>query len=390
LSERSRILLVRGNRARPWELRPWEQLDDRFEVAFLLTKPNQFDVSGLRLRRIPVKTVSSFLPRGRAGVILSGMAGDRYLGADEAFAWADIVHAEDLFPWSSADAARRKARHGYRLILTVSETIPLLSTYRTRTARAHREKTRVSTDLFLPATERARAALLLEGIEPERMEVLSPGIDVERFGSRPRKYSPTSEHVIVSVGRLVWEKGHQDILRALAALQQGLVPGRSEHRARLVIVGSGPEEARLLNHAEELGISECVEFRSVPYDDMPEVFVQASCLVLGSLHAASGFYPTDIPRIFWEEQFGLVLIEALAAGLPIVASSSGAIPEVCGDAAIYFAPGDWLGLARKLAEGPLSRPPGERVEHPCELVRHYGSTAMAERLGSAYDRVLAG
>jgi glycosyltransferase involved in cell wall biosynthesis len=388
LPERSRILLVRGHLANPWELRAWEEIDDRFEVAFLLTKRNQFDVSGLRLRSIPVKTVSAFLPGGRAGALLTGAAGDRYLGAGEAFAWADVVHAEELSFWFAADAARRKARHGYRLVLTVWETIPFLSTYRTPSARGHREKTRESTDLFLPATDRACAALLLEGIEPERIEVLSPGIDTLRFGSAPGAEAPPAEHVIVSAGRLVWEKGHQDVLRALAALQQGLVPGAIEDEARLLVVGAGPEEARLRKYAEELGVAERVEFRSVPYDEMPEVFARASCLVLASLHSARGFHPLDIPRLFWEEQFGLVLIEALAAGLPIVASASGAIPEVCGDAASYFAPGDWLELARKLAEGPLSRPPTERIEHPAERVRHYGTSAMAERLAAAYDRVL--
>ena len=84
----------------------------------------------------------------------------------------------------------------------------------------------------------------------------------------------------------------------------------------------------------------------------------------------------------------MVLAEAMAAGLPIVASSSGAIPEVCGDAAAYFVPGDWLGLARRLVEGPLSRPPGTRTEHSAELVRRYSIEAAAERLASAYERVL--
>jgi glycosyltransferase involved in cell wall biosynthesis len=388
--ERPRILLVRGHLANPWELRPWEDLDDRFDVAFLLTNRNQFDVSGLRLRPIPVKTSSSFLPRGRFGTLATGVIGDRYRGADEAFARADVVHAEELSFWFAADAARRKERHGYRLVLTVWETIPFLSTYRTRTARAHRKATRGATDLFLPATERARAALLLEGIEPERIEVLNPGIDVARFGSVSRaRAAPPAEHLIVSAGRLVWEKGHQDVLRALAALQQGLVPGAPDP-VRLLLVGAGPEEARLRAYAAELGISDRVEFRSVPYDEMPEAFARASCLVLASSPSAYGFYLTDIPRIFWEEQFGLVLIEALAAGLPIVASSSGAIPEVCGDSAAYFDPGDWLGLARRLAEGPLRRQPGERVQHPTERVSHFGTAAMAERLAAAYDRVLSG
>jgi hypothetical protein len=54
-----------------------------------------------------------------------------------------------------------------------------------------------------------------------------------------------------------------------------------------------------------------------------------------------------------------------------------------------FTPGDWMGIARILAAGPLSRPPAERVEHPTEIVRRYSTEAAAERLAAAYDRVLA-
>ncbi len=113
-------------------------------------------------------------------------------------------------------------------------------------------------------------------------------------------------------------------------------------------------------------------------------------MVLASLATASGGYVLgDIPRFFWEEQFGLVLAEAMAAGLPIVASQSGAIPEVCGDAADYFLPGDWLGLGSPARGGPLARPPGERANIPSELVERYSTQAAAERLAAVYDRLLS-
>lgn len=382
------ILLARGYQVTPWELRPWELLPDRFEVAYLRLERNWFDDSRLRLRRFPVKARSSYFPRGRIGTLLSGATGDRYVDADEAFAWADVVHAEELSYWFAADAARRKPRNRYRLALTVWETIPFLNAYRNRGARASRRETLDATDLFLPATERARQALLLEGVEPGRTEVAYPGVDVERFAAAVRSDPPPAEHVVVSPGRLVWEKGHQDVMRALAALRQGLVSG-ARPSVRLLIVGAGPEEARLRSHAGELGIADVVDFRSVPYEEMPIVFAEASCLVLASLPAALGGYVVgDIPRFFWEEQFGMVLAEALAARLPIVAARSGAIPEVCGDAATYFLPGDWIGLAGALAEGPLSREPRERSDPHEKLLRRYSIAAAAERLASAYDRVL--
>jgi glycosyltransferase involved in cell wall biosynthesis len=154
-------------------------------------------------------------------------------------------------------------------------------------------------------------------------------------------------------------------------------------------VGSGPERERLERHAAELGVAGSVEFTSLPYDEMPDAFASASCLLLGSLSsAAGGFHPFDIPRLFWEEQFGLVFAEAMASGLDIITTSSGAIPEVLKGAGTLVAPGDYIGMAEALAAGPLTRPPGERVHYPTELVAGYGITAAADRLAGAYDLVL--
>jgi glycosyltransferase involved in cell wall biosynthesis len=83
----------------------------------------------------------------------------------------------------------------------------------------------------------------------------------------------------------------------------------------------------------------------------------------------------------------MVLAEAMAAGAPILASSSGAIPEVLGPQAQLFAPGDWPQLARLLEAGPLARPPGERVQHDPQLVHRYSLEAAADRLRAAYARV---
>jgi glycosyltransferase involved in cell wall biosynthesis len=92
--------------------------------------------------------------------------------------------------------------------------------------------------------------------------------------------------------------------------------------------------------------------------------------------------------VFWEEQFGLVFAEAMAAGLDIVTTLSGAIPEVVGDSATLVAPGDYMAIARALDAGALSRPPATRVEHDAERLERYSTAAAAERLTVAYERVL--
>ena len=361
--KRPKVVLLRGHGVTPWELRPWELLQDEFEVICLVTRRNRFDRETLALPVERVRTVRDLLPRGRVGDLAVLGPGDRYLGLEEHLQGAALVHSLELGnPWSGGPAAL-KPRLGFKLVLTVWETIPLRDAYRYPRGRAYRRDALRATDLFLATTERARDALVLEGAPPERIEICPPGIDVDRFAAHERR-----PEVVVSIGRFVWEKGHQDVLRALAAIRAGVVEGTAP---RLLVVGSGPEQERLRRHADELGVGDLLELRKASYEEMPEVYSRASCLVLASL-------PTSV----WEEQFGMVLAEAMAAGVSIVAASSGAIPQVLGGTGATFPSGDWVALARLLAGTPP--PPAPR-----ELVTEYSTAAAADRLRRAYRRVLA-
>jgi glycosyltransferase involved in cell wall biosynthesis len=374
-------VIVRGHQANPWELAPWEQpaVAERYDVSYLRSARGWFDTTTLSLQSRRAWTLRDLLPPGALGDLAVRLPGERYLGLRSALAGADIVHSQELGYWYSMQAARLRARLGFRLVLTVWETIPLLDAYRNVRTRAYRAATLAATDLFLAATERARESLLLEGAAAERIRVCPPGIALERFEPGSREPGPAAEPLILSPGRLVWEKGHQDVMRALAHLR--LRPeAAAASRARLLLVGKGPEERRLRAYAAELGIADAVEFRGfVPYDEMPAVYAHASAVVLASL-----------PTWSWEEQFGMVLAEAMAAGTPIVASASGAIPEVAGAGARYFAAGDWLGLAGALEEliAVPDRDP-VRAAETRERSALYSAQAAAARLAAAYDELLA-
>jgi glycosyltransferase involved in cell wall biosynthesis len=362
-----RVVVLRGRSANPWDLRPWQELGDPYDVAVLVPDRNDYDTSAVELERVPVRTVSSRLPAP-----LTRAVGERYIGLEPRLRGADIVHAAELGYWFSWHAARLKPRLGFRLALTVWETIPFRGAYRNVRTRRYAPAVLAATDLFLATTERARDALLLEGAAPERIEVCPPGVAVGDF-ARARVPAPPEDgtHLVLSPARLVWEKGHQDVLRALALL------GRQD--VRLLIVGDGPERGRLQRYARELGVGDRVEIRAaVPYAEMPALYARASCMVLASLSTE-----------YWEEQFGMVLAEAMAAHVPVAAAASGAIPEVVGSSGTLFAPGDWAGLARVLEDGPLAAAPGARRAPEAERLERFSATAAAGRLRAAYDRLLA-
>ena len=373
---RPRVVLLRGHHANLWDLRPWERLGDEYDVAVLVTGSNVHQVDGLGLDLVSVRTPRDVLPGTRLAGAAAYAVGERYRDLEHHLAGADIVHAAEIGTWFAAQAAGLRQRIGFALALTVWETIAWRSTYRWPRERGYRRRVLAAGDHFLPATERARDGLLLEGVSPERMTVCPPGIDLGHFASAAAPVPPPARHRILSAGRLVWEKGHQDVLRAFAALRRVLA-GTDHTEVELLVVGDGPERKRLERYAQELGVADSVEFRhTVPYDEMPALYASASALVLASL-----------PTRGWEEQFGMVLVEALAAGTPVIACSTGAIPEVLGGDGALVASGDWLGLAQAMGDA-VAGVPAARTEADRTRLERFSSAAAAERLRGIYARLL--
>lgn len=143
------------------------------------------------------------------------------------------------------------------------------------------------------------------------------------------------------VGRLVPEKGVDILLEAVAKL---------DINCQVLLLGRGPWRERLSDLARELGIDRrLVIVDAVPHDQVPAYLRCLDVFVLPSL---------TTPR--WKEQFGHVLIEAMACGVPVIGSNSGAIPEVIGDAGLLFHEGEAEGLAEQLAR--LLADPALRAE----------------------------
>ncbi len=162
---------------------------------------------------------------------------------------------------------------------------------------------------------------------------------IAQFGVDPALFSPNTavalnkrqKTVIGYAGRLVPEKGVNVLMAACARL-----PFKSWH---LRLLGEGPERPLLERLADELGISDQVQFLGrVPSSETPRFYRDLDVLVLPSLS-----------RPNWVEQFGRVLIEAMACEVPVVGSQSGEIPWVVGDAGVLFPEGDVTALADALA-----------------------------------------
>ncbi len=153
------------------------------------------------------------------------------------------------------------------------------------------------------------------------------GVDPNIF--EPGEKDPSRGFVVGYAGRLVPEKGVELLLEAAAVL-----PGTW----RIYLAGDGPYKGALKRLAAELGVGERVSFDGqIPSTRMAAYYRQLDVLVLPSRS-----------RPNWQEQFGRVLVEAMACGVPVVGSTCGEIPNVIGEAGLVFAEGDVDGLRSHL------------------------------------------
>jgi glycosyltransferase involved in cell wall biosynthesis len=196
------------------------------------------------------------------------------------------------------------------------------------------------------------------------------GVDPDVFFPRPPSDGNTV--VIGYAGRLVEEKGLSVLLEALTGLPAA---------CRLEIAGSGPLRATLERQAAALGVGPRVRFLDqAPSGAMPEIVARWDALALPSL-----------TRPNWKEQFGRILIEAMASGVPCVGSDSGEIPHVLGDAGLVVPEGDAGALAAAL--GRLADDPGLRralaARGRARVLARYTHARVAEQTCAVY-RALAG
>ena len=167
------------------------------------------------------------------------------------------------------------------------------------------------------------------GVPADKVETIHYGLDgvPEAWGVNPADDVPDGARVLLAVARLTDQKGIDVAIRALAALPDDTV---------LVVLGDGPERATLVRLARELGLERRV-FLLGRVPDVGAWLDRATLLV----HPAR-----------WEG-FGLAVLEAMLAGLPVVATNVSALPElvVDGETGLLVPPDDAEALARGIARG---------------------------------------
>ncbi len=222
-------------------------------------------------------------------------------------------------------------------------------------------------------SEHGRRRLLELGCPAGKIRVIHCGVDISRFAAEDRQ--PGSNVLrLVTIGRLVEKKGSDDLIRAVAAVR-----GRTSPPVCLDIWGEGPLKQRLEGLVRRLSLQDSVTFRGIAASqDIPQLLRQYDAFVLPSKTARNGD----------KEGIPITILEAQAAGLPVVATLHGGIAEALPPAnrSLLAREGDAEDLARKLVSVEAQR--GQWPEMGAcgrEWVRrHFSLAAEVE----AYRRLL--
>lgn len=199
------------------------------------------------------------------------------------------------------------------------------------------------------------------------------GVDPDLFRPRERLKSDQRPFTIGYAGRLVREKGLLVLAEALALL---------EGAWRLEVYGDGPLKGELVTRLGALGVAGRVTLHPrVASTAMPEALAGLDAIALPSL-----------TRSNWKEQFGRILVEAMACGTPVVGSDSGEIPHVIGEAGLVVPEGDPKELAAALAR--LRDEPGlaNRLAQAgrARALAHYTQQQIASQTAAFYRDVMGG
>lgn len=334
----TKIAIIRGPSLNKFEMQSYEPLTKYFDIMAYHSNNHFADVSIINLPKKELRSWECILSCSLSRLMDYPL---RLLGYREAMIGLvdelksyDIVHTTETYTGYSYQAIKAKEKYGTKVVVTCWENIPFFCEYPNMRSYI-KEKVRNNADLFIAITERAKEALIYEGVPEEKIVVIPVGIDINTFkpGEKNEEYLKKfnltkDDFVVLFIGRLVWEKGVYDLIYAAKRL---LLDSELKHRSvKFIFIGKGPEEKKMQKVIKKLKIEESVKLAgSLPYTDIPYIHNLADVFVLPS-----------IPIRDWQEQFGMVFAEALASGNPVIAGESGSIPEVVGDAGILIQPND--------------------------------------------------
>lgn len=365
---KKKIAIVRGKFLNRYEMQFFEPLikdlpaQEGFDITAFGSRTSYHDQFAFPVQKLPSPMDLPDFPYKMA--VLNRLFIDaHYLyGLEEKLRGFDLVHtAETYYHYTQQCLNAKKKGYVKKVIATVLENIPH-NNEGIWGRKSFKARSRQELDHIIALTNKTKEVLLEEGTDPNKITVIGHFVDTKRF--RPVRKNTGKNLTILFVGRLESYKGIFDFIEVAKML-------RRDFSLTFRVVGDGSEIKK---------IPDWIQVMHVTYDEMPQIFNDADIFVAPSK-------PTET----WDEQYCTALLEAQAAGLPIVTTKTGGIVENIGDAGLLVKPGDVPALAkavqRFILDSHLRKKFASRARARAESVHDisFGSAKIAK----VYNQILA-
>ncbi|MCW3983686.1 MAG: glycosyltransferase family 4 protein [Candidatus Bathyarchaeota archaeon] len=301
----------------------------------------------------------------------------RVVGLNKIAKDLDIIHSADIwYPFTY-----QAVKTGKPTVATQWENLPF--NVKGKPYLKIQEYNRKHVTHFIAITEKAKEALTIEGVNPDKISVIPAGLDCQRFKpttkAAPGRFNVSEDKTkILFVGRLTPEKGIFDLLHAFSIVL------KNHANVELLIAGTGTikMQTEIHNLSEKLKIQGHLRFLgSVKYSEMPQVHNLADIFCLPSVE-------TD----FWAEQFGYSIVEAMATEKPVISTFTGSIPEIVKNrvTGILVEQKNPPALASALDELLLDKKERERMGRNGRVwvLEAFEANKVAKQLATVYERIV--